>query len=283
MSQSVAVAAFLALAAPGAAPVTAAPAIVFCAPGYPGTTAQAQPTMDGFARYVEGAASLRRGSLQASYFETEASGLERLRGAGATLAIVTLPFYAKYRDQLSLTARLRVVAEEGGDEVWSLVARRGAVANPAALAGWEVVGIPAFAPDFVRGPILGAWGSLPASTRLTFSARVPSALLKAAAGQQLAVLVDSAQAAALPSHPNAAQLEIVARSQPLPSSVVCSVGERAPSREADKLLRALPKLADGTEGKEALRALRLARFEPLDPAALDAALGAKPRPASRPR
>ena len=234
--------------------------------------------MDAFARFAGGAASWKPGSLAAAYFETETAGVERLRLPDATLALVTLPFYAKYRKELGLTPRLRVVGESGAEEIWSLVAKRGAVTTPAALAGWDIVGVPAFSPEFVRGPILGPWGGLPDSARLVFSARVPSSLLKAAAGQKLAVLVDSAQADALPSHPAGAELEIVTRSKPLPASVLCEVGDRASSRAVEALVHALTTLADRAGSSEVLSSLRLRRFEPLDPKALDAALGADRRP-----
>src|SRR5437870_8109634 len=67
----------------GARAVSAAPAqgrkvIVVCAPGYPGNTVEAQPTMDLFAKYVEKAAGLAPGSLGAVYHETEKGGLDRL-------------------------------------------------------------------------------------------------------------------------------------------------------------------------------------------------------------
>jgi hypothetical protein len=135
------------------------------------------------------------------------------------------------------------------------------------------LGVPAFAPEFVRDTILSGWGKLPASARLVFSARVPSALLKAASGQKIAVLVDSEQAAALATHPSAADLEIVARSQALPGSLLCAVADRASGRQMDALLRALPALQDREGGKDVLASLRMRRFEPVDSAALDAALG----------
>src|SRR6059036_784782 len=50
-------------AATGAA--AGARTLVVCAPGYPGTTEEAQPTMDAFARAAEAAAGWPAGSLHA--------------------------------------------------------------------------------------------------------------------------------------------------------------------------------------------------------------------------
>lgn len=265
------------LAAAAAPPPSQPPrTLVFCAPGFPGSTAEAQPTMDAFVRFAAAAAGWQPGSLEAVYHGTESEGVERLKQADAVLALVTLPFYAKYRTELGLTPRLRVVRDAGDVEAWALVVRKGSVTASAGLDGWEVVGVPGFAPDFVRGPILGGWGPIPATTRIVFTARVPSALLKAANGQKLAVLVDSEQAAALPRHPNASDLEIVARSKPLPGSLVCTVSGRGSGRDVEALLKALPDLEDRAGGKDTLASLRMRRFEPVDAVALDAVLGAKP-------
>src|SRR5207247_8991218 len=87
------VAAVAALVAPAtAAPSTRAPVvIVVCAPGYPGTTAAAQPAMDAFATAAAAAAGWPAGSVGAAYFETAESGLKRLADSDAALALVSLP------------------------------------------------------------------------------------------------------------------------------------------------------------------------------------------------
>jgi len=271
--------AVLLLAAASSAPADTR-TIVVCAPGLPGDTVQAQPTMDAFARFVEGAAGLKPESVGLVYHETEAAGVARLGQPDAALALVTLPFLAKYRSQLALVPRLGVVSESGSSsEVWSLVAKRGAVGAPAALDGWEITGIPGFAPEFVRESVLGRWGALPESARITFTSRVASALLKAASGQKLAVLLDGEQAQALPSHPRAAELEVVAASQPVPGSLVCTIGGRG-GKDVEALLRALLQLHRKQGGAEVLASLRMSRFESADRAAVERALGGPAPPPS---
>src|SRR5262245_52785698 len=93
--------------------------LVVCAPGYPGTTAEAQPTMDAFASAAAEAAGFKPGSLAAVYHETLKGGVERLGAADAVLALVTLPFYLEERARLRLTPRLQVSIEPGGAETWS--------------------------------------------------------------------------------------------------------------------------------------------------------------------
>jgi ABC-type phosphate/phosphonate transport system substrate-binding protein len=87
----------------------------------------------------------------------------------------------------------------------------------------------------------------------------------------VAVLLDGAQAAALPSLPFAAELEVVARSAPLPTGVVVTVGKRLSPDRWKVLEKALRQMADRPDGAAALEAIRLQGFVPLDTQALAAA------------
>jgi hypothetical protein len=262
-----------ALALLGSTALAAAPAahvLVFCSPGSPGTTAEAQPTMDAFAAALGAKAGLPR--LAAVYGQTEDAGVERLRAKDAAAAVLSVPFYLEHEKALGLDARLLAVPKgREATERWSLVANKGRVASPAALGGLTIASSAGFAPGFVRGPGVGEWGPLPATVKVTQSSAVLSALRKAAAGEDVAVLLDGAQAAALASLPFAADLEVVARSAPLPVGVVAAVGNRLPSRSWRELDAALRSMHSDPKGAAALDAVRVARFEPLDGRALVAA------------
>lgn len=245
--------------------------LVICAPGYPGTTAQAKPVMDAFAAAAERAAGWPAGSLRAVYHEKMEPGLARLAQDDAALALVPLPYYLQHAQALKLVPRLQVVRASGASETWSLVAKKGAVRSAASLAGWEVAGSPAYAPAFVRGPVLGAWGALPPSATLKFTPAILSALRRAAAGENVAVLLDAAQSTALASLPFAAELETVYRSKPLPGTLLCSVGDRGKGPELEALLKALPALNEKPEGEEVLKTMQMVRFERADLGAIEAA------------
>jgi hypothetical protein len=250
-----------------ASPVT----LVVCAPGYPGTTDAAQPTMDQFARIVADSASWPAGGLRAVYFETAEGGVKRLAEPDAAFALVSLPFFLQHEADLGLAPKLQAVQESGGMETWSLAARRGRVPSAMALDGWEITGGAGYAPEFVRGPVLGGWGSLPASTRITFAPAVLSGLRRAASGEPVAVLLDVSQAKALSSLPFAADLEIVARSAAMPGTLLCTVGGRLPPRRTDPIVRGLESLQRRPEGLEILKTMRLRRFETVDLPALNSA------------
>ena len=246
-----------------------APVVVFCAPGNPGTTEEAQPTMDAFATAVSTKAGL---AVAATYAPSEDAGVARLKDPDAAVAIVSLPFLLKHEQALGLRAELQAIPEgAGGSEQWSLVARKGRIAGPAALEGFTILSTAGYAPAFVRGPALGGWGRLPASVRITQSAAVLSGLRRAVAGENVAVLLDVAQTAALATLPFAGELEIVARSPTLPAGAVAMVGKRVPAARWTKLATALRELPTDPAGAAALAGVRMTRFAPLDAPALSAA------------
>jgi hypothetical protein len=247
--------------------------LVVCAPGSPGTTEEAQGAMDAFASAVATGAGLPSGTLRAAYAASEDAGVARLRDRDAGVALVSLPFFLKHEKALVLReARLQPVPQDrAGTERWSLVARRGRITAPKALEGFTLLSTAGFAPGFVRGPALGAWGPLPAGVKIAPSGAVLSALRRAAAGEPVAVLLDGAQAAALPSLPLAAELEVVARSPALPVGVVAVVDQRLPAARWRGIEAALRRLPSAPDGAAALAGIRMSGFEPLDGAALAAA------------
>jgi hypothetical protein len=214
---------------------------------------------------------LPEGSLRAVYHQTEQDGIERLAAPDAVLAIVPLPFYLRHGERFDLDPVLQIENTAGTEEIWSLAARRGAVTSPASLDGWEITGRPGYAPAFVRGPVLGGWGSLPEGVRITATASVLGALRRAASGETIAVLLDAAQADSLASLPFAHDLEIVARSGPLPGGVLCTVGGRVPATESEAIVAGFLELHRSPAGEEALAGMRLKRFRKLDTKAVEAA------------
>ena len=243
--------------------------LVVCSPGSPGDTQQAQPTMDAFASAIENAARLAAGSLGAVYHESTEGGLPRLKQPDATLALVPLPFLLRYGEELRLNPRLEAVPEWGPAEIWNLVAKKGSALKAESLSGWEVTGSPGYAPDFVRGALLGDWGTLPEDVKIIFTARAVAALRRAASGEKVAVLLDRTQAAALSSLPFGADLEVAYHSKPLPSAFLCTIGDRFPAADAASLMKALPLMHENESGKEALKEMRLEKFLPLNDRKLD--------------
>lgn len=246
--------------------------IVICAPGYPGSTAEAQPAMDGLAAAITAAAGWDDGAVEAVYFENEEDGLAGLQAPDTGLAMVTLPFYLEHRVKLDLRPRLMAVPSGREPlESWFLVAGSGLVTEPVDLDGWELLSLAGHSPRFVRGPALADWGEVPESVTITFSGAVLSGLRRAARGDAVTLLLDGGQADSIARLPFADQLEVIHRSQVLPISVVCSVGDRVAPAKISKILAVLEDLDARPSAADALVGVRLNRFVPIDQTSLEQA------------
>ncbi len=134
---------------------------------------------------------------------------------------------------------------------------RGAAA-PQALAGYTILSVAGYAPEFVRHSALAAW-ALPADVKIEASGQVLSALRRVVAGDKVAVLLDQTQAAALPTLPFAAQLKVLVQSPPLPVALVTAVDSRLPAPRAKAFQAALLKMKSSSD-TDTLGSLRLKRF-----------------------
>lgn len=262
-----AVAVALALSALAAHAAPPKQTLVVCSPGSPGTTDEAQPRMDAFAAAVSAKAGT---PLDAIYDPSEDGGVARLKTAG--VGLVSLPFFLKHEQDLGLRARLQTVGKgRPALERWALVVQKGRIKGPEGLAGMTVVSGVAFAPAFIRGPVLGGFGALPGTAKLTQSTAVLSSLRRAADGEPVAVLLDGTQEAQLASLPFASKLEVVTRSPPLPAGLIVTIDARMPPKTWSGIEGALVGLASDAAGAGVLDAILLSRFAPVDDKALDGA------------
>ncbi len=248
----------------------AAPArqmIVVCSPGSPGTTADAQPAMDAFAAALSADAAMSMGAV---YEPSEQAGVAQLEQSG--IGFVSLPFFLAHEADLKLHARLQIVQKgRPALEHWVLVAGSGRVKHADALAGFTIGSSVAFAPAFIRGPVLGAFGALPATAKLVQTAAVLSFLRRAANGEAVAVVLDGPQAASLASLPFASKLEVVARSPALPAGVVVTIDGRMNDKTWSALEAALLGRGAGKKMAAALDGIQISGFVALDDKTLEAA------------
>ena len=249
--------------------VVAAPAsgstakLVVCAPGYPGSTAEAQPSLDDFSRAAAKAAGWPEGSLTAVYYPTEDAGLAAMTDADVSLALVAWPFFDEHAAKLRLVPVAQAVFKTtGAEEAWSLVAKKGRVEIAAQLAGWEIVSLAGYAPGVRPWARARGLGKDPRRDPHHRRSQVLSALRRAASGENVAVLLDGTQTGGLASLPFAADLEIVAASAKVPVAVLCGVGTRMPAARTRAFAAALVKLHETPGGAAALEGIRLERFVP---------------------
>jgi hypothetical protein len=236
--------------------------LVFCAPGYPGASGDAQPFLDAFASTAAVAAKWPAGSLTATYDATEAGGLEKLAKPEAALAFVPFAFFVEHASDLHLVPLVQAdVTGTGVQERWTLVAKKDKVTSAASMSSYTILSIAGYAPDFVRGYALAAW-HLPADVKIVQAEQVLTALRRATTGEAVAVLLDQTQTRALASLPFAADLKTLTESAPLPTAILAVVNSRLPKSQAETLRAALLTLNRNAAGADALANLRLQGFVP---------------------
>jgi hypothetical protein len=234
--------------------------LVFCAPGYPGGAGDAQPLVGQFARDAVAVSGWPAGSLVAVYDPTEEGGLAKLRSPDAVLAFVPYPFFVKHAVELHLTPLVQAdVADIGPQQRWTLVAKSGRVTDPKSMAGYTILSVAGYAPDFVRHFALEGW-TLPPDIKIEATGQILGALRRVAAGDPVAALLDQTQAAALPTLPFAAELKAVTQSPELPVAIIAVVDSRLAAGRARALQTGLLKMGHGAGASDSLAPLRLQGF-----------------------
>jgi hypothetical protein len=222
--------------------LTSVATLVFCAPGYPGGAGDAQPFVEKFATAVAAIAGWPAGSLTAVYDPSEQGGVAKLAGPDAALAFVPYAFFFQHGTELHLTPLAQAdVTGIGTQERWTLVAKVGTVTGPTSLAGYTILSVAGYAPEFVRHAALEAW-PLPSDVKIESTGQPLSALRKIAAGDHVVALLDQTQAAALPTLPFAAQLKALMQSPPLPVAIVAVVNGRLSAARVRALREGLLKM-----------------------------------------
>jgi hypothetical protein len=233
--------------------------LVFCAPGYPGGAADAQPFVDQFAAAAAKAADWPTGTLAAIYDPTDEGSMAKLASPDAALAFVPYPFFIEHGAKLHLKPLVQAdVAGTGTQQRWSLVAKPGKVTGAASLAGYTILSIAGYAPQFVRHSALGTW-TLPADLKIQYTGQILSTLRKIASGEQSVALVDQTQATSLTTLPFAGDLQTVLQSPPLPVALIAVVESRLPAPRAKAFQEALLRMSHGGEAS-VLKQLQLKGF-----------------------
>jgi hypothetical protein len=233
--------------------------LVFCAPGYPGGSGDAQPFVDQFAKDAAAAAGWKSDSLGAVYDPSEQSGLAKLADKDSVLAFLPYAFYVQHASELHLTPLAQAdLIGVGPQERWSLVGKAGgAVTNAASMTGYTILSVAGYAPEFVKHAALAAW-ALPADVKIESTGQILSALRRVASGEPVVALLDQTQAAALSTLPFAAQIKTLTQSAPLPVAVIVVIDGRLPEARAKAFQMALIKM--NSANAQTLASLRLKGF-----------------------
>jgi hypothetical protein len=238
--------------------LTAMATLVFCAPGYPGGSGDAQPFVDQFAKAAAASAGWKPDSLGAIYDPSEQGGLAKLGDKDSVLAFVPYAFYVQHAAAFHLVPLVQAdLVGVGTQERWTLVGKAGGAVTGAALTGYTILSVAGYAPEFVKHSALAAW-TLPTDVKIEATGQILSALRRVASGEPVVALLDQTQAAALSTLPFAAQIKTLTQSAPLPVAVIAVVDARLPEARAKAFQAALIKM--NSTNTDTLGLLRLKGF-----------------------
>jgi len=215
--------------------------------------------VDQFAAAAVKSAGWQPGSLAAIYDPTDAGSMAKLASPDAVLAFVPYPFFVEHGSKLHLTPLAQAdVTGTGTTQKWSLVAKAGKVTGPGSLAGYTIVSVAGYAPEFVRNSALGSWGALPGDVKVQATGQILSALRKVASGESAVALLDQSQATALTTLPFGSDLQAVTQSPVLPVALLVVVDSRVPAPKAKTFQEGLLKM--GKQSQDVLTQLKLQGF-----------------------
>lgn len=257
------VAAMLAIGGGATGVFAQTPTLVVCAPGHPGTAAQALPTLAKFAERLSSDLAELRG-LKAVFCSGPEDGKVLLEDGKAVVALLSLSAYLQFLEGAKAIPVALPVISAGARGEWALVSGRNKIKKAGDLAGWELSSRSGFANDFIQVLFSEFWEPLPSEARLVFNPRSLAALRRAAAGEKVAVLLDADEAAALENLPFFAQLEVVFRTEPLPKSVfvlLTADSRIGRSKLAANLSAVLSRFDRSASGSGILGEMQIEKFE----------------------
>jgi ABC-type phosphate/phosphonate transport system substrate-binding protein len=223
-------------------------------PGFPGTSAQAQPYIDKMLRHLEAKLGWPAGSMSGRYLPDGVQGAADLASASPGLALVDPSVYAGQQQALGMKVIAKVEVGGRGEETYSVVVRKGGPASLGELKGKTVAGAVVHDPKYVANVIMaGALG--PADLRVVPEKRPLKALRDVARGAVDAAVVDRAVVEHMAELDFAGEVVILHTSKPVPAPAVVVMGAGVPHAAA--IAGALVGMCGRPDGAELCKTLTL--------------------------
>lgn len=223
-------------------------------PGFPGTPAQAQPYIDRMLRHLEGKLGWPAGSMTGRYLPDGEEGARDLESAAPGVALVDPSVYAGRHKALGMKVIAKVEVGGRGDELYSVVVKKGGPGSLAELAGKSVAGAVAHDPKYVANVVMGGQVAA-ADLRCTAEKRPLKALRDVARGTLDAAVVDRSVIEHLSELDFAGELTVLHTSKPVPPPAVVVMGAGLPHAAA--LAGALVGMCGRPDGAELCKTLTL--------------------------
>jgi ABC-type phosphate/phosphonate transport system substrate-binding protein len=233
--------------------------LLLCLPGFPGTTAQAQPYVDKVMRYLEGKLGWEAGSMKGVYLPDGSEGAARLASDKPGLALIGPSVYASLHKKHGMKVVARVEVNGRGEDTYSVVTATNGPSTLAELAGKTIVGAVLSDPRYVANVLLDAKleeGNL----KLAQENKPLSALRSVARGKADAAIVDQSVIDHMKELDFASSLRVIYTSPAVSAPAVVVMGTDA--KQAKAVADVLLGMCDRPDGKELCQTLTISSIKP---------------------
>ncbi len=233
--------------------------MLFCLPGFPGTTSQAQPYIDKMLRHLEGKLALAQGTMTGTYLPDGDKSVKMLIGSKPDLALVGPSILAGNHKAMGMKVIARVEINGRGQETYSVITAKGGPSSLADLVGKTVSGAVVHDEKYVHNVLLDrklAVGDL----TLISQKRPLKSLRDVVRGKVDAAIVDRSVVDHMSELEFAGDLQIIYTSVPVPAPAVVVMGEG--KFHAAKLKSVLVGLCKRADGKDLCKTLTITSINP---------------------
>jgi len=233
--------------------------MLFCLPGFPGTTSQAQPYIDKMLRHLEGKLALAQGTMTGTYLPDGDKSEKKLAGSKPDLALVGPSILAGSHKAMGMKVIAKVEINGRGQETYSVITAKGGPSSLADLAGKTVSGAVVHDEKYVHNVLLDR--KLAAGNLTLMSQKRPlKSLRDVARGKVDAAIVDRSVVDHMSELDFAGDLQVIYTSVPVPAPAVVVMGEG--KAHAAKLKSVLVGLCKRADGKDLCKTLTITSINP---------------------
>ena len=233
--------------------------MLFCLPGFPGTSSQAQPYIDKMLRHLEGKLALAQGTMTGTYLPDGDKSVKMLVSSKPDLALVGPSILAGNHKAMGMKVIAKVEINGRGQETYSVITAKGGPSSLADLAGKTVSGAVVHDEKYVHNVLLDrklAVGDL----TLKSQKRPLKSLRDVVRGKVDAAIVDRSVVDHMSELDFAGDLQVIYTSVPVPAPAVVVMGEG--KSHAAKLKSALVGLCKRADGKDLCKTLTITSINP---------------------
>ncbi len=236
-----------------AAPALAGEAVVVCHVGGPGTTKQAQPSLDRFLRHLEGVAGIEAGSLRGEYHTRAAACAEYVDREEPALGVFDLATWLGQNDDWGLRPIAHFGKPKG--ERYHLLVRKGAYHDLESLRGARLTSLYVGDNDFTSRIVFGKRIDVKEHFDAHLARRALRAVRAVKRGKKDAALVDHFTYQHLPEVDPEGELKALFSSEGLPGLTLGQLEGRA-TPMGQRVAGALAKVCTG-EGEALCKAMQV--------------------------